>query len=156
MIFYGLYRSPVGTITVAASERGLRMLDFCDCAESALLNQEFFGFLFSKLDLYFSGKPVEFNVPLDINTNSFRLKVFKEVSKIPWGKTATYGEIAQRVGTSPRAVGMALSKNPVLLVIPCHRVVAENGLGGFARGVEMKKKLLELEGVRLETRGVQS
>ncbi|MCQ4343322.1 MAG: MGMT family protein, partial [Sulfolobaceae archaeon] len=80
----------------------------------------------------------------------FRASVFKEVRKIPWGHVRTYKEVARSLGTSPRAVGMALSKNNVLILIPCHRVVAENGLGGYRRGVELKRKLLELEGVNVE------
>ncbi|BBD71676.1 methylated-DNA--protein-cysteine methyltransferase [Sulfodiicoccus acidiphilus] len=147
MIKYGLYESPLGVITVAATEKGLRMLDFCRCAEKGLIDQDYFSALFRRLDLYFSGKKVSFDFQLDLDYNPFRVRVFKEVTKIVWGTTSTYKEVAAKVGTSPRAVGVALSKNPLLLVIPCHRVVAENGLGGYSRGVELKRKLLELEGV---------
>lgn len=69
--------------------------------------------------------------------------------KIPWGKVMTYKQIADSLETSPRAVGMALSKNPILLIIPCHRVIAENGIGGYSRGVKLKRALLELEGVKI-------
>lgn len=147
MIVYGLYNSPFGPITMAKSEKGFIMLDFCDCAERELLDNSQFTDFFYKLDMYFEGKPVDLREKVDIPTlNAFRLSVFKEVMKIPWGKTKTYGEIAKILGTSPRAIGAALAKNPVLLIIPCHRVVAENGLGGYARGVELKRKLLQLEG----------
>ncbi|MEM4956441.1 MAG: methylated-DNA--[protein]-cysteine S-methyltransferase, partial [Metallosphaera sp.] len=99
------------------------------------------------LDNYFQGKRTDFDdIPIRLNTNSFRMRVYKEVRKVKWGEVVTYKDIADAVGTSPRAVGVALSKNPILLLIPCHRVVAENGLGGYSRGVELKRKLLELEG----------
>lgn len=148
MIVYGLYNSPFGPITVAKSEKGFTMLDFCNCVEKESLDNSQFTDFFYKLDIYFEGKPVDLREKIDINTlNAFRLSVFKEVMKIPWGKVKTYGEIAKILGTSPRAIGAAIAKNPLLLIIPCHRVIAENGLGGYARGVELKRKLLQLEGV---------
>jgi methylated-DNA-[protein]-cysteine S-methyltransferase len=149
MIVYGLYKSLLGDITVAKSEKGFVMLDFCNCVEKNSLDNDAFSDFFEKLDKYFEGKEVDLREPLDINVNPFRLSVFKEVMKIPWGKTKTYREIAKILGTSPRAVGIALSKNPVLLIIPCHRVISEKGLGGYSRGIELKKKLLELEGIKI-------
>jgi O-6-methylguanine DNA methyltransferase len=149
-VVYGLYSSPFGPITVAYGENGISMLDFCECYERGLLDNSFFSDLFRELDRYFSGKPAEFDFPIDYGPNRFRASVFKEVRKIPWGHVRTYKEVARSLGTSPRAVGMALSKNNVLILIPCHRVVAENGLGGYRRGVELKRKLLELEGVNVE------
>ncbi|AHC51543.1 methylated-DNA--protein-cysteine methyltransferase [Sulfolobus acidocaldarius SUSAZ] len=150
MIVYGVYNSPLGIITVARNERGIIMLDFCDCAERNLVDNSTFTDLFDKFDNYFEGKPVEFNETVDLFVNNFRRRVFNEVRRIGWGKVKTYKEVAETLKTSPRAVGMALSKNPVLLIIPCHRIIAESGLGGFSRGTELKKKLLELEGVNIE------
>ena len=151
MIVYGVYKSPLGTITVARSEKGFIMLDFCECVEKELLDNSFFTDFFHLLDKYFEGKEVDFSMePLDINVNTFRRRVFNETRKIKWGQVKTYKEIADVLKTSPRAVGVALSKNPVLLIIPCHRVVAENGIGGYSRGVELKRKLLELEGIKLD------
>ena len=71
--------------------------------------------------------------------------VYREVRKIPYGETRTYGEIAQCAGTGPRVVGNAMARNPVPLVIPCHRVVAAHGLGGFTPSLEIKKALLAME-----------
>jgi len=151
MIVYGLYQSPFGPITVAKSEKGFVMLDFCDCAERSSLDNDYFTDFFYKLDLYFQGKPVDLTEPVDFGlTNEFRVRVYKEVMKIKWGQVKTYKEVAEAVKTSPRAVGVALSKNRVLLIIPCHRVIGEKSLGGYSRGIELKKKLLELEGVDLE------
>ncbi|MGC9106069.1 MAG: methylated-DNA--[protein]-cysteine S-methyltransferase [Thermoprotei archaeon] len=150
-VVYGFYRSPLGPITVAYGEKGITFLDFCECYEEGLLDNSFFEPLFRKFDLYFQGKPVSFKgFPIDYGANQFRARVYKEVSKIPWGQVRTYKQVAQALGTSPRAVGTALAKNNVLILVPCHRVVAENGLGGYKRGVELKRKLLGLEGVDVE------
>ncbi|HVP97323.1 MGMT family protein [Methanoregula sp.] len=72
-------------------------------------------------------------------------RIYSAVRKIPYGSTATYGEIAQQVGTSPRAVGRAMAHNPTPLVVPCHRVVAASGIGGFTPALEIKEQLLALE-----------
>jgi methylated-DNA-[protein]-cysteine S-methyltransferase len=72
-------------------------------------------------------------------------RVYRAVQKIPYGNTATYGEIARTVGTSPRVVGQAMARNPTPLVIPCHRVVAAGGIGGFSPSVEIKSELLAME-----------
>ena len=72
-------------------------------------------------------------------------RVYHAVQKIPYGSTVTYGEIAHKVGTAPRVVGQAMARNPTPLVIPCHRVVAANGIGGFSPSVEIKEELLAME-----------
>lgn len=84
-------------------------------------------------------------------------RIYRAVRQIPYGRTATYGEIARRVGTSPRVVGQAMARNPVPIVVPCHRVVAADGIGGFSPSVEIKEELLarEKKGLRklqLETK----
>jgi methylated-DNA-[protein]-cysteine S-methyltransferase len=96
---------------------------------------------------YLSGRPVDLTtlvigiVPPGETTS----RIYEEVRKIPYGETATYGEIACRAGTSPRAVGQAMKRNPVPLVIPCHRVVSRSGPGGFSPDPEIKILLLSLE-----------
>ncbi len=72
-------------------------------------------------------------------------RIYRAVRKIPYGRTATYGEISQEAGTHPRVVGQAMARNAVPLVIPCHRVIAANGIGGFSPGVEIKEELLAME-----------
>ena len=106
-----------------------------------------------QLEDYFSGKKVEFDIPVKLNVSPFARRVLEEVSKIPYGKTAMYSDIAQKLKTSPRAVGQAVKRNPVPVIIPCHRVVAKNGLGGYTTSVlnpkvslKIKEKLLSLEG----------
>jgi methylated-DNA-[protein]-cysteine S-methyltransferase len=85
-------------------------------------------------------------------------KIYRAVQKIPYGSTATYGEIARQAGTSPRVVGQAMARNPTPLVIPCHRVVAADGIGGFSPSVEIKQELLAMEkkGLRKTTSGKTS
>ena len=72
-------------------------------------------------------------------------RIYREVRKIPYGGTCTYGEIAEKISTSPRVVGQAMRRNPTPLVIPCHRVVGKNGIGGFTPSPEIKEALLEME-----------
>lgn len=101
-----------------------------------------------QLEEYFSGKRKTFDLPLAPNGTEFRQKVWRALLEIPYGKTATYGELAEAVGNprAARAVGMALNKNPIPIIIPCHRIVGKNGtLTGFAWGVEIKQYLLSLE-----------
>ena len=96
---------------------------------------------------YFSGKEVRFDFPVNAAGSEFQLSVWNQCKRIPFGHTASYGEIALAIGKplSARAVGNALGLNPLLLVVPCHRIVSKNGLGGFRLGPEVKKILIELE-----------
>ncbi|MCH9611445.1 MAG: Methylated-DNA--protein-cysteine methyltransferase [Chlamydiales bacterium] len=100
------------------------------------------------LDAYLEKKELPFPYPLDLDhLTPFTQKVLRELKKIPLGSTATYGEIATRIGHNgaARAVGSACSKNPYPLIIPCHRVISQNGIGGFALDLQIKKKLLQFE-----------
>ncbi len=104
--------------------------------------------LFRQLREYGSGKHRQIDIEVDLPLETpFTRRILKAVARIPYGSTVTYGEIARRIGcpSSSRAVGGAVGRNPVPVIIPCHRVVASSGLGGFSCGVEMKKKLLLLE-----------
>ena len=97
---------------------------------------------------YLSGDRKVFDLPYDINDGSFRGKVYEVVSRIPYGGRMTYGEVASKLGdvNKARAVGNALNKNDLPIIIPCHRVIAANNkLGGFEAGIEIKKKLLKIE-----------
>ncbi|WP_456468047.1 methylated-DNA--[protein]-cysteine S-methyltransferase [Archaeoglobus sp.] len=99
-----------------------------------------------QIEEYFDGKRVEFNIPVRLKVPPFTEKVLAEVSKIPYGRTAAYSEIAKKLNTSPRAVGQAVKRNPVPVIIPCHRVVAKGGLGGYsAFDIKIKERLLKLE-----------
>lgn len=102
-----------------------------------------------QLEEYFRGERREFDLELAPQGTPFQLAVWREVSRIPYGETATYGELARRLGDprAVRAVGAANGANPLWIIIPCHRVVGADGsLTGYAGGIEVKRRLLELEG----------
>lgn len=100
---------------------------------------------------YFGGRLKRFTQPVDLVAvnGPFQRKVLKRLARLPYGRLISYGELAARAGSprAARAVGAAMARNPVPIVIPCHRVVARNGLGGFGCGVSRKKRLLAHEGV---------
>lgn len=103
---------------------------------------------YTQLTEYFEGKRKEFTLPLAPEGTEFRKKVWKALCDIPYGETRSYGDIAKAVGNpkASRAVGGANNKNPIIIVIPCHRVIGADGsLTGYACGIEIKKRLLELE-----------
>lgn len=104
----------------------------------------------AQLTEYFAGERFSFDVPLRLEGTDFQHTVWRELLKIPFGETITYRELAHRVGspTAFRAVGQANGRNPIPLIVPCHRVVASDGIGGYAGGVTMKRALLELERAR--------
>ena len=105
--------------------------------------------LYRDISRYLMGEEVDFSIyePDLSNLTEFEQDVLNETRKIPYGTTITYSELADRIGSSggARAVGQALSKNPYPIMIPCHRVVARSGIGGYSGGVELKKRLLNLE-----------
>ena len=101
-----------------------------------------------QLNEYFQGKRKQFELPLDYTGTLFQESVWRELQNIPYGETRSYEDIAVKIGNprAVRAVGQANNKNPILLMIPCHRVIHKNGdISGFACGIETKKYLLELE-----------
>lgn len=109
---------------------------------------------FSQLKNYFDSSISVFSIPLAPQGTSFQRAVWHELSKIPPGETRTYGEIANKLNSSPRAVGNACRKNPIQIIIPCHRVISANGIGGYAGETEgnqlnIKRWLLNHEGVVL-------
>lgn len=108
----------------------------------------------AQLDAYFAGRLRRFDLPLTPQGTSFQRRVWEELRRIAWGQTCSYGEVALAAGCprGARAVGMACNRNPLLIVVPCHRVVGADGsLVGFGEGLDLKSRLLELE--RAELRG---
>lgn len=161
MIYTAFYDSPLGDILLAADEKGLMGLWFCGqkyFADGLLGEQtnKITPAVFEAmrwLDIYFSGEEPNFVPPLHLTGSKFRLDVWAELLKIPYGQTISYGEIARRVAsknglekTSARAVGGAVGHNKISIIVPCHRVVGANGsLTGYAGGIDRKIKLLEFE-----------
>lgn len=102
-----------------------------------------------ELELYFDGELSEFKTGIDVSEGTpFQISVWNKLLDIPYGQTVTYKEIAEGVGRpgAARAVGNAVGANPIPIVIPCHRVLASNGLGGYSSGIDIKKDLLRVEG----------
>ena len=101
-----------------------------------------------QLDEYFAGKRKKFDIPIKLDGTDFQINVWKELLKIPYGETCSYLDIAKRIGNpkASRAVGMANNKNKIIIIVPCHRVIGSNKkLVGYACGLDVKEKLLELE-----------
>ncbi len=104
-----------------------------------------------ELSNYLTGKSTKLELPLDFSELSpFQVKVLKAMARIPYGKVATYKDLALKLNSKAyQAIGSACGRNPFMVVYPCHRVVGSNDLGGFAHGLEMKKQLLNLEGYKV-------
>ncbi len=144
----------LGNITIIEDNGFITNL-FLSCDSSTSKNNkrtETIDQAFKELDEYLSGKRRVFNIPLNPNGTEFQRRVWQELLQIPYGKTSTYKDIAEKIGKrgACRAVGNANNKNPIPIFIPCHRVIrADNLLSGYSLGAENKEKLLKIEGVIL-------
>ena len=172
MIKYGVYPSPLGDIHLARTDDGLfrAALDGSRKVFSPHLIEKRYGLPAMKdymaftvemdyLENYFSGQPVTVNFPLHFMEGTpFERTVWQALTRIPYGEVITYGELARRVDNpgAARAVGRANGKNPIAIIVPCHRVVASNGrLGGFSSGLDRKVFLLRNEGHTVDSeRGI--
>ena len=147
--------SPFGKLTLVASEKGLVAIDVRNNAKqkATAKNQSAQAILIEtkkQLGQYFAGKRTSFDVALDLVGTEFQVKAWRALCRIPFGKTISYGQQAANIEKPKafRAVGSANGKNPIPIIVPCHRVVASDGsLGGYSLGLKMKKQLLALEGV---------
>ncbi|BBJ28869.1 methylated-DNA--[protein]-cysteine S-methyltransferase [Athalassotoga saccharophila] len=139
-----MYDSPVGKIKISASNDGIFEIEFTD---SDLIEDPRLEYFISQLDEYFYGDRKAFSVKFDIRGSDFQKRVYEIVSQIPFGEVMTYSDIAIMLGNKhlSRSVGNALAKNPLMIVIPCHRVVRADGIGGYAGGVWRKRWLLSHE-----------
>ena len=150
-----LYREyPIGTLGLMEDGQGLSRVFLRREGENGRLPEgetPLTARAAAELEEYFAGGRSAFTVPLSPHGTKFQLAVWRALREIPYGQTRTYGEIAAAVGRpgAARAVGMANHDNPLLIFTPCHRVVGKGGaLTGFACGLEVKRRLLELEGAR--------
>ena len=164
-VAYDVEDTPIGPLLLAATERGVCRISFDAEAEErleelarlhgarVLRSPRPLDGLRRELDDYFGGRRRDFEVALDLETiPDFHRSVLEELVRIPYGETATYGRLAQRLGSpkAARAVGGACNRNPIPIVVPCHRVVGSTGsLVGYAGGLERKRALLALEGAIL-------
>lgn len=159
--YYSRLKSLAGPLVIGVSQRGLVVLEFdrgnfppkvrggeIVWQESAEATRDYV----QELEQYFSGQRREFTFPLDLRGTPFQVRCWRALLEIPYGETRTYADIARAVGQPKgfRAVGLANNRNPIAIVVPCHRVIASDGtLCGYGGGLDIKRKLLELEGVRL-------
>ena len=147
--------SPVGKLRLVASEKGLVAIDVRKNAKQVFTTpnataQAILVKTKKQLEQYFSGKRTSFDIALDLVGTDFQVQAWRALCRIPFGKTISYGQQAANIKKPKafRAVGSANGKNPIPIIVPCHRVVASDGsLGGYSLGLKMKKQLLALEGV---------
>jgi methylated-DNA-[protein]-cysteine S-methyltransferase len=157
---YDVTESPVGDLFIASTERGLCRISYHAEGQDEQLARIFGARVLRvplddvrrELDEYFAGRRREFDVPLDLRVAPFHEAVLHELARVPYGRTETYGSLAAKVGRpkAARAVGTVMNRNPIPIVLPCHRIVGANGsLTGYAGGLHVKRALLELEGAML-------
>ncbi len=145
MIF--AYEFETGKLWIEAENNSLVRISFNEL-KGEIKETEFIKLVKKQLDEYFQGRRKIFDIPLNPKGTEFQMRVWKALLKIPYGKTVTYKKLAGIIGSEKayRAVGMANNKNPVPIIIPCHRVIGSDGsLTGYAGGLEIKRKLLLLE-----------
>ncbi|WP_315444791.1 methylated-DNA--[protein]-cysteine S-methyltransferase [uncultured Selenomonas sp.] len=159
MIYTAHYNSPLGGITLTSDGMALTGLyfdgerDFPDLSPGRKKDLPLFGEVMRWLDLYFDGKEPDFSPALNPTGTAFQMSVWAILRTIAYGETTTYGAIAKRLEKktgkrmSAQAVGGAVGRNPISIIVPCHRVIGANGsLTGYAGGLDKKEYLLELEG----------
>ena len=147
MVQFSSCDSPFGPIQIGCEDGCVVSVRYIDTDVSEV-SSPLFDLAKGQLLEYFCGKRSVFDFPINPKGTPFQLAVWHELRKIPYGETRTYGEIAAAIGkpNATRAVGMACNRNPLWIVIPCHRVVGSNrSLTGYAGGLSMKRALLELE-----------
>jgi len=154
--------SPLGPLLLAGEDDGLRLLHFEQPGRSWPVGPDwvereaFFAEAARQLEEYFLGRLRSFDLPLAPQGTPFQLRVWKALRRIPYGETRSYLDVAEGLGVprAVRAVGAANGRNPIAIVIPCHRVIGSNGsLTGYGGGIELKARLLALEGAAAAPRG---
>ena len=149
-----LLETPVGNLRISASDKGIVEIAFTDEDVTAFYanDNKFLAEASKQLKEYFAKERTTFDLPLDVAGTEYQVSVWNELQKIPYGEVRTYQDIATALGNpkASRSVGMANNRNPICIVVPCHRVVGKgNKVTGYAAGVDKKEYLLKLEGVEL-------
>jgi methylated-DNA-[protein]-cysteine S-methyltransferase len=152
---YSYFHSPIGPLLIAGDADAITQISFPRNGKPAKPGAGWMesgrgpvGQAIRQLHEYFSGRRRDFDLPLAFEGTKFQKAVWRQLQEIPYGETISYGELAKRVGSAraSRAVGSANGKNPISIVVPCHRVIAAGGkLGGFGGGLPTKQALLDLE-----------
>ena len=152
--YFTKFESPLGSIILVGSNRGLHDLFFEGQKYAPLISSSWqrddarFLDVINQLREYFSGTRTKFTVPLDLQGTPFQKFVWSVLIEIPYASTLSYADVARRIGNprAVRAVGSAIGRNPVSIIVPCHRVIGSSGvLTGYAGGLQRKRRLLELE-----------
>ena len=159
-IFYSSIKSPIGEIIITAEEQGIRSI-YSPTHETLIAQNDKYKRDVAKLcdaadqlRAYFAGELQEFSLTLNPQGTPFFKHVWKQLELIPYGTTISYGELAKKIGkpTASRAVGMANGRNPISFVIPCHRVIGQDGsLTGYGGGLKLKRWLIEFEKNHLDS-----
>jgi methylated-DNA-[protein]-cysteine S-methyltransferase len=153
-MYYCYLESPLGELLLAGDDDALSLIGFPqgkmrhDPDPDWIYNEKPFARARQQLQEYFAGKREEFDLPLHVTGTEFQVQVLDELQRIPYGETTSYGDIAKRIGRpkAVRAVGAANGRNPIPIIIPCHRVIGSSGdLTGFGGGLDTKEALLRLE-----------
>lgn len=158
MIYNEYYESPVGLIEFKASDKGITQLIFCGEHKKQVTSNDVTKECKKQLEAYFSGQLKKFELPLDWTGTKFQKSVWEILTEIPFGQTLSYQDIAIKLNNpkSVRAVGGANGRNPITLIVPCHRVIGANStLTGYAGGVARKKWLLEHEGIKVKAGNIK-
>ncbi|MDH3305441.1 MAG: methylated-DNA--[protein]-cysteine S-methyltransferase [Gammaproteobacteria bacterium] len=154
MMYYCYLDTPIGELLLAGEDGALAMIGFPkgsmrrDPEPDWIYNEKPLATARQQLEEYFAGDRKDFDLPLRIKGTEFQVSVLKALQEIPYGQTVSYGEIAKRIGRpkAVRAVGAANGRNPIPIVVPCHRVIGSSGdLTGFGGGLDTKEALLRLE-----------
>lgn len=164
IVFYDFFGTPAGDMLVASCSFGVCLVSIQPVARAGVLRKDLASFAGRRrierrpaalktfrrqIESYFQGRRRRFSIPLDFCGTDFERKVWKALLSIPYGRTRTYSQVARQIGhpKAARAVGMACHKNPLGILVPCHRVVGSGGaLTGYSSGLDIKRKLLDLEG----------
>jgi methylated-DNA-[protein]-cysteine S-methyltransferase len=147
--YFGLYESPIGWIEMKGSDKEILSLNFVDQPRSEFATCSIVEVAIGQLSEYFDGARCAFDLPLALHGTSFQCQVWGELLTIPYGRVTTYREIAQAIGRpqTVRAVGAANARNPISIIVPCHRVIGSDGsLTGYGGGIWRKEWLLKHEG----------
>lgn len=148
MTGFAVYEFPFGLLRIEYEDDFVVFLKKVGEADGYGQKTEFTDKVYTQIEEYLHGKRTSFDFAYKLNGTEFQKKVWEQLLRIPYGETRTYKEIAAAIGNpkASRAVGMANNKNPIIIAIPCHRVVGTNGkLVGYAGGLDMKKALLTIE-----------
>lgn len=146
--YRGYYKSDIGDIEIKCNEESVISIKFIDIRENEIRENRVVKQAVKELDEYFRGKRENFDLSLSLNGTEFQKIVWNELINIPYGSKISYEKIAEMIGNkkSVRAAATAVAANPILIIIPCHRVIRKNGdIGNYSGGSEIKKQLLEME-----------